>query len=84
MTASKRLYDDDTEMYRLFENELFVTVVGDVMDTIGLRHQFLPPVFKPVDEKTRLLRPVPPICSIVRSSAVKLPIYRHRCPMHAW
>ena len=56
-----RLYTDDAEMYRLFETELFVAVVGDVMDTLGLQHQFLPPVFKPVDEKTRLLGRAMPV-----------------------
>lgn len=56
-----RLYADDAEMFRLFETELFVAVVGDVMDTIGLQHQFLPPVFKPVDEKTRLLGRAMPV-----------------------
>lgn len=61
MTRSTRLYADDAEMYRLFEEELFVAVVGDVMDTIGLQHQFLPPVFKPVDEKTRLLGRAMPV-----------------------
>lgn len=61
MTASTRLYADDTEIYRLFETELFVAVVGDVMDTLGLQHQFLPPVFKPVDEKTRLLGRAMPV-----------------------
>ncbi|GLQ77575.1 demethylmenaquinone methyltransferase [Mesorhizobium huakuii] len=61
MTTPKRLYADDTEMYRLFEKELFVAVVGDVMDTLGLRHQFLPPVFKPVDGETRLLGRAMPV-----------------------
>jgi regulator of RNase E activity RraA len=61
MTSSTRLYADDTEMYRLFESELFVAVVGDVMDTLGLQHQFLPPVFRPVDETTRLLGRAMPV-----------------------
>jgi len=61
MTRSTRPYADDAEMYRLFEEELFVAVVGDVMDTLGLQHQFLPPVFKPVDEKTRLLGRAMPV-----------------------
>ncbi len=61
MTSSTRFYADDTEMYRLFESELFVAVVGDVMDTLGLQHQFLPPVFKPVDENTRLLGRAMPV-----------------------
>lgn len=61
MTRSTRLYADDAEMYRLFEEELFVAVVGDVMDTLVLQHQFLPPVFRPVDEKTRLLGRAMPV-----------------------
>jgi regulator of RNase E activity RraA len=61
MTRSTRLYADDAEMYRLFETELFVAVVGDVMDTLGLQHQFLPPVFRPVDERTRLLGRAMPV-----------------------
>ncbi|KAA3447311.1 dimethylmenaquinone methyltransferase [Mesorhizobium sp. SARCC-RB16n] len=61
MTGSTRLYADDAEMYRLFERELFVAVVGDVMDTLGLQHQFLPPVFKPVDDRTRLLGRAMPV-----------------------
>lgn len=61
MKRSTRPYADDAEMYRLFEGELFVAVVGDVMDTLGLQHQFLPPVFKPVDEKTRLLGRAMPV-----------------------
>lgn len=61
MAGSIRLYGDDAEMYRLFEAELFVAVVGDVMDTLGLQHQFLPPVFKPVDDKTRLLGRAMPV-----------------------
>jgi len=61
MTRSTRLYADDAEMYRLFQDELFVAMVGDVMDTLGLQHQFLPPVFKPVDETTRLLGRAMPV-----------------------
>ncbi|SFP67783.1 hypothetical protein SAMN03159463_04688 [Mesorhizobium sp. NFR06] len=36
MTKSTRLYADDAEMYRLFEKELFVADVGDVMDSLWL------------------------------------------------
>ena len=61
MTKPTRPYADDAEMFRLFETELFVAVVGDVMDTIGLRHQFLPPVFRPVDERMRLLGRAMPV-----------------------
>jgi 4-hydroxy-4-methyl-2-oxoglutarate aldolase len=32
----------DDEIFRLLKNELFTAVVGDVMDVLGFRHQFLP------------------------------------------
>ena len=32
----------------LIRRELYTAVVGDVMDSIGLRHQFLPPRIKPL------------------------------------
>ncbi len=54
-------YQDDDALFALFETELFVAVVGDVMDTLGLTHQFLPPVFRPVDEATRLIGRAMPV-----------------------
>lgn len=54
-------YSNDAELFRLLETELFVAVVGDVMDTIGLQHQFLPPVFKPVDDGMRLIGRAMPV-----------------------
>lgn len=61
MPSTTRAYADDAELFRLFETELFVAVVGDVMDTIGLTHQFLPPIYKPVDEKSRLIGRAMPV-----------------------
>ena len=34
--------------FELIRRELYTAVVGDVMDSIGLRHQFLPPQIKPL------------------------------------
>jgi regulator of RNase E activity RraA len=78
MTKPTRLYADDAEMFRLFETELFVAVVGDVMDTIGLQHQFLPPVFRPVDEKMRLLGRAMPVLEtdIFPSEATNNPLMK--------
>jgi regulator of RNase E activity RraA len=56
-------YRDD-QLFRLFETELFVAVVGDVMDTLGLTNQFLPPVFRPVDETTRLVGRAMPVLEV--------------------
>jgi regulator of RNase E activity RraA len=41
-------YNNDKELFDLMKTELFTAVVGDVMDKIGLQHQFLPPYLKPL------------------------------------
>jgi regulator of RNase E activity RraA len=38
----------EAELHVLIRNELFTAVVGDVMDKIGLQHQFLPPEIRPL------------------------------------
>ena len=38
----------DTELFEVARRELFTAVVGDVMDKLGLRRQFLPPGIQPM------------------------------------
>jgi len=38
----------DDEIFRLLKTELFTAAVGDVMDVLGFRHQYLPPGFAPL------------------------------------
>jgi regulator of RNase E activity RraA len=38
----------DTELFASLRRELFSAVIGDVMDKMGLRHQFLPPSIRPL------------------------------------
>ncbi|HVU22537.1 MAG TPA: RraA family protein [Opitutus sp.] len=38
----------DDELFALARRELFTSVVGDVMDALKLRHQFLPPQIRPL------------------------------------
>jgi regulator of RNase E activity RraA len=38
-----RLWQNDDELFVIVRRELFTCVVGDVMDKMGLQHQFLPP-----------------------------------------
>jgi regulator of RNase E activity RraA len=40
--------DNDAELFRSIKRELFSAVIGDVMDKIGLLHQFLPPSIQPL------------------------------------
>ena len=41
-------WDSDDELYNTIRRDLFTAVVGDVMDTVGLLRQFLPPQIKPL------------------------------------
>ncbi len=45
------LWHTDDELFTLAKTELFPAVVGDVMDKLGLLHQFLSPQIKPLDGK---------------------------------
>ncbi len=44
-----KLWNSDEELFELARKELFTAVVGDVMDKMGLMHQFLPPQIQPLD-----------------------------------
>ena len=46
MKQVKPLWRSDEELFRLAKKELFTAVVGDVLDKMGLFHQFLPPAIK--------------------------------------
>lgn len=39
-------FEDDTELFTAMRSRLFTAVVGDILDTMGLQHQFLPPQIK--------------------------------------
>lgn len=41
-------FKNDAEIFEYFKAELHTAVVGDVMDVMGLRRQFLPPTVKPL------------------------------------
>jgi len=44
------LWNNDAELFDLARGELFTAVVGDIMDQLGLRRQFLPPRVRPLRE----------------------------------
>lgn len=43
-----KLWQSDTELFDLVRRELFTAVVGDILDKMGLRKQFLPPQIRPL------------------------------------
>ncbi|KOF20125.1 dimethylmenaquinone methyltransferase [Ensifer adhaerens] len=38
-----KTFQDDAELFAAMRSRLFTAVVGDILDTMGLQHQFLPP-----------------------------------------
>ena len=54
-------YTNDAELFHLMETELFTAVVGDVLDTMGLQKQFLPPAISPISEHMRLIGRAMPV-----------------------
>jgi regulator of RNase E activity RraA len=42
------LWRSDEELFELAKRELFTALVGDIMDKMGLHHQFLPQQIKPL------------------------------------
>ena len=45
------LWANDEELFALARKELFTAVVGDVMDKLNLRQQFLPPQIQPLERQ---------------------------------
>lgn len=43
-----KLYETENELFYLIKTELYSAVIGDIMDKMGLLHQFLPPSIKPL------------------------------------
>lgn len=52
---SAPLWSNEEELFDLARRELFTAVVGDIMDTLGLRRQFLPPRLRPLREGMQLV-----------------------------
>ncbi len=59
----KMQWTTDQEMFAVMRRSLFPAVVGDIMDTHGLRHQFLPPQIGPLDEAMILCGRAMPVLS---------------------
>lgn len=43
-------WDGDEALFSFIKKELFTAVVGDVMDKLNLRRQFLPPTIRPLEK----------------------------------
>lgn len=54
----------DREIFELFRAELYTPVVGDVLDTLGLCRQFLPPPVQPMRTEMKLIGRAMPVLMI--------------------
>lgn len=53
-------FENDTELFGAMRRRLFTAVVGDILDTMGLQHQFLPPQIKALrDDMVAIGRAMP-------------------------
>jgi 4-hydroxy-4-methyl-2-oxoglutarate aldolase len=52
---------DDSELFAVAKNELFVALVGDVLDQLGYQRQFLSPCLKPVEPSMVILGRAMPV-----------------------
>lgn len=53
--------DNDAELFRIIRDELFVAAVGDVLDTMGYQHQFLPAGIAPLEKSMRIVGRAMPV-----------------------
>ena len=58
-----KVWNTDTELFQLAERELFTSVVGDILDTMQLVHQFLPPQIRPLREDMVIIGRAMPVLS---------------------
>lgn len=50
-------WKDDAELFEIARRELYSSVVGDIMDQMDLRHQFLPPQVRPLHPEMVVIGP---------------------------
>lgn len=47
-------WNNDSQLFKLINEELYSAVIGDIMDKMGYRHQFLSPKIQPLNEDMRI------------------------------
>ena len=50
MNSKQSIWQNDEELFKIAKDELFVALVGDILDSLGYQHQFLPPNIKPLSD----------------------------------
>lgn len=57
----RKLWDTDDELFHIIRKELYTAVVGDIMDKLGLLHQFLPPQIRPLNDSAFVIGRAMPV-----------------------
>jgi regulator of RNase E activity RraA len=57
----QKLWDTDDELFHIIRKELYTAVVGDIMDKLGLLHQFLPPQIRPLNDSAFVIGRAMPV-----------------------
>jgi regulator of RNase E activity RraA len=47
-------WNDESEMFALMKDKLYTPVVGDILDTLGFYHQFLPQAIRPLRDDMKI------------------------------
>jgi regulator of RNase E activity RraA len=55
------MWKNDNALFKIAKEELFVALVGDVLDKLGYLHQFLPPTLKPLNDDFVLIGRAMPV-----------------------
>ena len=72
MSTTNKIWQNDKELFSIAKSELFVALVGDILDTLGYQHQFLPPNIKPLNDHFVLIgRAMPVLEADVFEESVK-------------
>jgi regulator of RNase E activity RraA len=56
-----REWTKDSELFALVKQELYTPVVGDILDTLGYHHQFLPQAIRPLQEDMKVVGRAMPV-----------------------
>ena len=51
------MWKNDNEMFALMKEKLYTPVVGDILDQMGYKHQFLPASIRPLAAQVPTARP---------------------------
>lgn len=58
------MYRNDKELFKMIRDELYTPVVGDILDELGLYHQFLPNGINPINMDDKIVGRAMPVLMI--------------------